>query len=84
MNETDTFADKDGLNEEYFDFEDISGTAAACYWTDVQFLPCWMLKVIYMLTVSVCSCRDLVNFLTNLVCLRCDQTMVCNFLLRVA
>lgn len=25
MNETDTFADEDGANDEYFDFEDISG-----------------------------------------------------------
>ena len=26
VNETDTFADEDGANDEYFDFEDISGT----------------------------------------------------------
>ena len=25
VNETDTFADEDGANDEYFDFEDISG-----------------------------------------------------------
>jgi hypothetical protein len=25
VNETDTFGDEDGLNDEYFDFEDISG-----------------------------------------------------------
>ena len=25
VNETDTFADEEGLNDEYFDFEDISG-----------------------------------------------------------
>lgn len=25
MNETDTFADDEGQNDEYFDFEDISG-----------------------------------------------------------
>ena len=27
VNETDTFADEEGLNDEYFDFEDISGMA---------------------------------------------------------
>lgn len=28
VNETDTFADEDGANDEYFDFEDISGKQA--------------------------------------------------------
>lgn len=28
VNETDTFADEEGLNDEYFDFEDISGTTS--------------------------------------------------------
>ena len=28
VNETDTFADEDGANDEYFDFEDISGKEA--------------------------------------------------------
>ncbi len=38
MNETDTFADEEGLNDEYFDFEDISGmvllacSAHPCCW----------------------------------------------------
>ena len=29
VNETDTFADEDGANDEYFDFEDISGNMLA-------------------------------------------------------
>ena len=29
VNETDTFADEDGANDEYFDFEDISGEEKA-------------------------------------------------------
>ena len=38
VNETDTFADEEGLNDEYFDFEDISGmvlfacSAYPCCW----------------------------------------------------
>ena len=31
VNETDTFADEEGLNDEYFDFEDISGMVVWCY-----------------------------------------------------
>ena len=83
VNETDTFADEDGLNDEYFDFEDISGTVAQLHATGLMCSSYHdgFSEVVYMLTVCVCNCRDLVNFLTNLLCSRCDQTMVCNFLL---
>ncbi len=37
VNETDTFADEEGLNDEYFDFEDISGECACI----VLCLPAW-------------------------------------------
>ena len=33
VNETDTFADEDGLNDEYIDFGDISGTVAQLHAT---------------------------------------------------
>lgn len=36
VNETDTFADEDGLNDEYFDFEDISGTVAQLHATGLM------------------------------------------------
>ena len=44
VNETDTFADEEGLNDEYFDFEDISGmvliagSAHPCCWVRAHFL----------------------------------------------
>ena len=43
VNETDTFADEEGLNDEYFDFEDISGMAlcsSSCYGCDI-----WLFSV---------------------------------------
>ncbi len=35
VNETDTFADEDGANDEYFDFEDISGKTLAALHSDI-------------------------------------------------
>ena len=56
VNETDTFADEEGLNDEYFDFEDISGMALiagsahpCCSGSELTFWP------------AVCCCRDLVQ-----------------------
>lgn len=51
VNETDTFADEEGLNDEYFDFEDISGMALC----STSFYGCDIL----LFSIAVSSCRDL-------------------------
>ena len=53
VNETDTFADEEGLNDEYFDFEDISGMTScstSCH-------GCYLL----LFSDAVSFCRDLVD-----------------------
>lgn len=56
VNETDTFADEEGLNDEYFDFEDISGKFL-CYKLPAGRLCCPLLTYAYSL--HFCICRDL-------------------------
>ena len=53
VNETDTFADEDGHGDEYFDFEDISGTMPG--WCIVS---CWNLRCVLAEGLEP-GCRDL-------------------------
>lgn len=46
VNETDTFADEEGANDEYFDFEDISGMEVC---SASQSMPC----------MPLCGCLEL-------------------------
>ena len=49
VNETDTFADEEGLNDEYFDFEDISGKHQLGFWLDW-----WRFTVYSVVYISFC------------------------------
>ena len=56
VNETDTFADEEGLNDEYFDFEGISGKYQPICWLN------WRHSAVH------CSQRPFVQLLLTCTC----------------
>lgn len=82
VNETDTFADEEGLNDEYFDFEDISGMASLYV---VLFSSSSMTSSVFSCCVLLQRFRQPVTLLSRLelqmlcyYCLLCVSSSFCS------